>query len=194
MKPLLTLLPLLCLAITASAQDSPYGKGTKLVGFAMNSSATVYEAGGVTQTASNGTFGVQYGVFVMNGLVLGVDLNSQVSTFETEGGGSNSSVESSQGSLGLFAAYYFRLGRKHAIYPELRFYGGSAETTGGVTGDEEWEISGGTLGLGYTYRMNPFIGFDVKLRTGTQTEKTVSTGDELELGAAQFLMGFQIFL
>lgn len=193
MKPLITLGLVLLLATTASAQESPYGKGTKLVGFAMNSSATVYEAGGITQTSSNGTFGVQYGYFVMNGLVLGVDLNSQVSTFETEGGGSNSTVESSQGSLGLFAAYYFRLGDKHAIYPELRLYGGTAETSGGLA-DEEWEISGGTLGVGYTYRMNPFIGFDLKLRAGSQTEKTVSTGDELELGAAQFLMGFQIFL
>ncbi len=194
MKHILTLSLLLAIATSVTAQDSPYAKGTKLVGFAMNSSATSYEAGGITQTSSNGTFGVQYGYFVMNGLVLGVDLNSVVSTFETEGGASNSTVENTQGSLGLFAAYYIRIGEKHALYPEIRLYGGSAETTGGVSGDEEWEISGGTLGLGYTYRMNPFVGFDVKLRAGSQTEKTVSTGDELELGAAQFLLGFQIFL
>lgn len=193
MKPFLTLCLALFLAASASAQDAPYGKGTKLVGLSMNSSATVYESGGITQTSSNGTFNVQYGVFVMNGLALGVDLNSAVSTFETEGAGPTTTLESSQGSLGLFAAYYIRLGEKHAVYPELRLYGGTAEITGG-TDDEEWEISGATLGLGYTYRMNPFVGFDVKLRAGSQTEKTVSTGDEIELGAAQLLLGFQIFL
>jgi hypothetical protein len=193
MKHLLTLGFALFLAASASAQDAPYGKGTKLVGFGMNSSATSYEAGGVTQTSSNGTFSLQYGVFVMNGLVLGVDLNSTVATLETEGGGSTTTLESSEGALGLFAAYYIRLGEKHAVYPELRLYGGTAEMTGGMA-DEEWEISGGTLGLGYTYRMNPFVGFDVKLRAGSQTEKTVSTGDEIELGAAQLLLGFQIFL
>lgn len=194
MKPLLTLLLLLCFASTASAQDAPYGKGTKLVGFGMNSSATVYENGGVTQTSSNGLFSLQFGYFVSNGFVIGVDLNSAVSTFETESGGGTTTVESSTGALGLFAAYYFRFGQKHAIYPELRLFGGGMETVDPVSGNEEWEVSGATFGLGYTYRMNPFIGFDVKLRSGSQVEKNVSTGVEQEVGAAQFLVGFQIFL
>jgi hypothetical protein len=195
MKPLITLLLALSLATTASAQDdpAPYGKGTKLVGFGMNSAATVFEGGGTTRTNSSGVFNLQYGYFLSNGFVVGLDLSSMVSTSETESGGSTTTYETSEGTFGLFTAYYFRFGQKHAIYPEFRVYGGSVESID-PAGDEEWEIGGATLGIGYTYRMNPFIGFDVKLRSGSQTEKTLSSGLEEELGTAQILLGFQIFM
>jgi len=193
MKHIITLSLLMVIATSVTAQDSPYAKGTKLVGFGMNSAATVFEAGGTTRTNSSGAFSLQYGYFLSNGFVVGLDLNSIVSTSETESGGSTTTYETSAGTFGLFTAYYFRFGQKHAIYPEFRVYGGGVESID-PAGDEEWEIGGATLGIGYTYRMNPFIGFDVKLRSGTQTEKTLSSGLEEELGAAQFLMGFQIFL
>jgi hypothetical protein len=193
MKHIITLSLLMVIATSVTAQDSPYGKGTKLVGFGMNSAASVFEAGGTTRTNSTGAFSLQYGYFLSNGFVLGLDLSSIVSTSETKSGGSTTTYETSAGTFGLFTAYYFRFGQKHAIYPEFRVYGGSVESID-PAGDEEWEIGGATLGIGYTYRMNPFIGFDVKLRSGSQTEKTLSSGLEEELGTAQLLLGFQIFL
>lgn len=195
MKYIITLWIGLCFATSASAQDNvlPYAKGTKMVGFGMNSSATVLELTGLTETISTGTLNAQFGYFVTNGLVIGFDMNSASTLVELEGMMGTTKIEMTEGTLGFFTAYYFRFGENHAIYPELRVFGGSAEQKGGGN-PYEYEIGGSSIGLGYTYRMNRHLGLDVKLRAGTQTEKNVNSGNENELGLGQFLFGFQIFL
>ncbi len=194
MKIVLTFLLILGFATSASAQEGvhPFAKGTKLAGFSLNSTSTRLELTGLTETISTGTLNAQFGYFVTNGLVIGLDMNSASTIVEREGMGT-SKIEVTEGTLGFFAAYYFRIGEKHAIYPEIRVFGGSVEQKGGGN-PYEYEIGGGSFGLGYTYRLNQHVGLDVKLRAGTQTEKNVDSGNENEFGLGQFLFGFQIFL
>lgn len=191
MKTLLFLLLLLPAALVA--QENPYGRGSKLIGLSLNSDATVSEAGALTSTFSRGALNLQFGYFVMDGLVLGLDLNSASSSLEVTGGATTVNSESTSGTSGLFAAYYFRIGAKSAIYPEVRLFGGE-NTFKDASGRDVLEISGSTIGLGYSYRMSPNISLDVKLRAGSQTEKDKATSVKTESGVANFFVGFQIWL
>jgi opacity protein-like surface antigen len=192
MKSLIALLLLLTLATSTSAQDDwqPYAKGTKLVGFSLNSQAQAYEEDGMTLTQSVGLFNVQFGYFLADGFVIGLDLNSQVATQELEGTFIDGESTVTTSEFGLFASYYFRLGQKHAIYPEIRAFSTVTEFDDG-SDTEENTSSGATLGVGYTYRINSSIGLDAKLRVGSMT--TESDGAEMDWSIASLLVGFQIF-
>jgi hypothetical protein len=193
MKPLLLILLLpVCLSAQDPA-DHPFGRGSKLVGFSLNSDKTVSEAGTLTSTFSRGALNVQVGYFVMDGLVLGLDLTSASSTLEITGGANTAKSESTSGNTGLFAAYYFRLGVNGALYPEIRLFGGESTFTN-ANGRDVVSVGGASIGLGYAYKLNPHVGIDVKLRAGSQTERDKATSLETESGIASFFVGLQIWL
>lgn len=187
------LLLLLLLPASVLAQDHPFSRGSKLVGFSLNSDASVSEAGTLTSTFSRGALNVQFGYFVMDGLVLGLDLTSASSTLEITGGGNSAKSESSSRNSGLFGAYYFRLGLNGALYPEIRLFGGESTFTD-ADGRDVVSVGGASIGLGYAYKFNPHVGIDVKLRAGSQTERDKATSRETESGIASFFVGFQIWL
>src|SRR5690606_8229134 len=108
------------------------------------SSATV---GGTDVTSTVGSLNVQFGYFVADRFVIGVDLASITQTMEV----GTIEAESSAGQLGLFAAYYFRFGGRHASYPELRLFGGSQEDTDSNGNTDQYDLSGAALGIGYAY-------------------------------------------
>lgn len=192
MKSIIILLIGLCFATTASAQEEShsYAKGTKLVGFSLNSQAQAYEEDGMTLTQSVGLFNLQFGYFIMDGFVIGLDMNSEVATQELKGTFFDGESTVTTADFGLFAAYYFRLGQKHSIYPEIRAFSTVTEFDDG-SDTEETTSSGATLGVGYTYRINPSVGLDAKMRVGSMT--TESENVDMDWGIAQFLGGFQIF-
>lgn len=202
MKSIIILLIGLCFATSASAQDDwhPYAKGTKLIGFSLTGQAQESETNGIKSDISAGILNGQFGYFLTNGFVLGIAVNTVVATIEQSNSFlGNITAESTESTIGLFAAYYFRLGAKSAIYPEIRVFGGVDETVF----DSEFfgrnevnaDISGATFGLGYIYRINHNIGLDVKLRAGTQKNTVTDSSSEnaTEFSIGEFLVGFQIF-
>lgn len=202
MKTLITLILLLCFATSASAQDDvhPFAKGTKLAGFSMNTLSQQSDVNGTKTELTGGILNGQFGYFVVDGLVLGIDVQSMVSNSDVNGEFGESTDETVQSSLGIFAAYYFRIGEKSAIYPEIRVYAGRSETeyedSFGGSGRDEMDMTGSSVGLGYAYRINQNIGLDVKLRAGRETSISSSnSGDDLEIdwSTGLFLVGFQIF-
>lgn len=191
MKFLLTLLVLMPGALIA--QDNPFGRGSKLVGLALNTDATVSEAGGLTSTFSRGAANLQFGYFVTDGLVVGGDITTGSTSLEVSGNGNNATSETTNRTFGLFGAYYFRLGMNGALYPELRLFRGESSFTD-ADGRDVVAVGGSTIGLGYAYRLNPHLGLDVKFRAGAQTEKDKATSMETDSGIASFFVGLQIWL
>lgn len=193
MKPLLLIL-LLPVCLSAQDQtDHPFGRGAKLVTMSLSSDATVSEAGGLTSTFSRGLGNLQFGYFVRDGLVIGGDIATGSTTLEVSGNGNSVSSETTNRTLGLFAAYYFRLGVNGALYPELRLFRGENTITD-TNGRDVLAIGGSSIGIGYAYKLNPHVGIDVKLRAGAQTEKDKATSLETESGIASFFVGLQIWL
>lgn len=191
--PTITLLLLSTLAHPVAAQrESPFSRGSRLGGLSLNSNASVVESETMTTTVSTGNLNIQFGYFLTNGLVLGLDLASSSALLERETPNSTQTFESTNGTFGLFTAYYFRIGSRSALYPELRLYGGEA-TDKGPNGKDVTEFNGSTIGVGYSYLVRPNIGLDVKLRAGGQTSKDKASSAEQEAGVASLLLGFQIY-
>ena len=160
MKKIITIIFIGLLSFEMSAQTE---QGMKILGGSSTfnvTSITITEMDGedvdIDNVTSEGELTVSAGYFVMDGLAIGLFLQSKVAMQEIEG---FEDVETSSVTYGLMARYYLN----RSFWGQVGLSMGSQEDTGG----NETDLSSIDLGIGYAIYLNdnisvnPAIGYSM---------------------------------